>query len=300
MKEQIEILPVSLLKQERPRVDDLRRLAGSLHLEFGWHYLLDLAWILRQLQPRQGMLVVDAGAGVGVIQWYLVEQGADVISVDRESRANLPAHFRLRYRVRGLRPEDLQRLQPVQSFSPGSREAIKRSVLGNAISGRSWVAGRLARTFDSQQGEISIYNQDLRSLTDIPDCSVDAVVAVSALEHNAPEQLGRVVAELLRVLKPGGPLLATLGAARDADWFHEPSQGWCYAEASLRRVFGLSPEAPSNFARFDELFEQLRNCRELRENLAKFYFRSGDNGMPWGKWDPCYQPVGICKIKQDA
>ena len=37
---------------------------------------------------------------------------------------------------------------------------------------------------------------------------------------------------------------------------------------------------------------------ELRDNLASFYFRSGDNGMPWGKWDPQYQPVGVCKVKR--
>jgi SAM-dependent methyltransferase len=299
LKDQIEILPVSLLKQERRRAEALKRLAGSLHLEFGWHYLLDLVWILRQLQPRQGMLVMDAGAGVGVIQWYLADQGMDVISVDRASRANLATHFRLRYRVRGLRPEDLLKLHPTRSFPPRSMKELKRSFLNTAASGRSWAAGRYARVFDSHQGKIILYNQDLRTLADIEDCSVDAVVSVSALEHNAPDQLERVVAELLRVLKPGGPLLASLAAASDQDWFHEPSKGWCYTEASLRSVFHLDPEAPSNYDQYDQLFEQLRSCQELRDNLAKFYFRSGDNGMPWGKWDPQYQPVGICKIKPD-
>ena len=28
-------------------------------------------------------------------------------------------------------------------------------------------------------------------------------------------------------------------------------------------------------------------------DLADFYFRSGDNGMPWGNWDPQYMPVGV-------
>jgi SAM-dependent methyltransferase len=297
VQDQIEILPVSLLVQERRRVDALKQAARSLHLEFGWHYLLDLVWILRQLQPRQGMLVVDAGAGVGMIQWYLADQGVDVISVDRESRANLPTQFRLRYRVRGLRPEDLGKLRPVRPFPPRSREAIRRSFVSTANTGRSWAAGRYARVFDSKQGKILIYNQDLRSLPDVEDGAVDAVVSVSALEHNPPDQLERVVAELLRVLKPGGPLLATLAAARDHDWLHEPSRGWCYTEASLRKIFCLDPAAPSNFARFDELFEQLHQNKELRDNLARFYFRSGDNGMPWGKWDPQYQPVGICKVK---
>ena len=142
-----------------------------------------------------------------------------------------------------------------------------------------------------------MYNQDLKNLTHIPDDSMDAVVAVSALEHNQPPGLVQVVKELMRVLKPGGVLLATLGAARDQDWFHEPSSGWCYTESSLRNIFNLSKNVPSNYEAYDRLFSELRDCSELRDNLASFYFKSGDNGMPWGVWDPKYQSVGVCKIK---
>jgi SAM-dependent methyltransferase len=146
-------------------------------------------------------------------------------------------------------------------------------------------------------GRVVIYNQDLKQLSDLPDASLDAIVAVSALEHNPPESLGQVVDELARVLKPGGALLATLCASGREDWFHIPSQGWCDSEASLRRLFRLLPDAASNYAHHDELLAALRDCAELRDNLAAFYARSGENGMPWGKWDPQYQPVGVLKIK---
>jgi SAM-dependent methyltransferase len=145
---------------------------------------------------------------------------------------------------------------------------------------------------------VIIYNQDLQDLRDIADSSLDAVVAVSALEHNPPDDLPRVAAELMRVLIPGGVLLATLCAARDQDWFHQPSQGWCYTDLSLRRLFDLPASVPSNYAYYDELFTALVSCAELRNSLAGFYFRSGDNGMPWGRWDPQYQPVGVCIVKQ--
>jgi SAM-dependent methyltransferase len=144
---------------------------------------------------------------------------------------------------------------------------------------------------------VIIYNQDLLNLVDIPENSLDAVVAVSALEHNDPDSLVMVVNELLRVLKPGGVLLATLCAAPDRDWFHKPSAGWCYTEDSLRRIFNLPDEVLSNYAEYARLFQELWDCAELRDNLARFYSRSGDNGMPWGKWDPQYQPVGVCKVK---
>jgi SAM-dependent methyltransferase len=210
-----------------------------------------------------------------------------VLSVDRGSRGDLPLRFRRRFNVKGLRPQDLAPTsQAIRSrlSQRGGLSALGRDLL--RLPGAARVSGR-----------VIIYNQDLKTLSDIPDASVDAVAAVSALEHNTPESLLLVVAELVRVLKPGGLLLATLGAALDQDWFHEPSRGWNYTEASLRQLFDLSPAASSNYARYDELFNALKGCAELREGLAAFYSRSGDNGMPWGKWDPQYLPVGICKVK---
>jgi SAM-dependent methyltransferase len=150
-----------------------------------------------------------------------------------------------------------------------------------------------------KSGQVIIYNQDLVNLVDIADDSIDAIVAVSSLEHNSPDGLERVVAELMRVLKPGCALLATLGTARDSGWYHEPSKGWCYSEGTIRKIFDIPSEVPSNYDQYDRLFNKLQDCKELRQNLASFYFRSGDNGMPWGKWAPEYQPVGICKIKGD-
>ena len=147
-------------------------------------------------------------------------------------------------------------------------------------------------------GMVFIYNQNLASMSDIPDDSVDAVVSISALEHNSPDGLRACVAELIRVLKPDGRLVATLHAAKEQDWFHAPSKGWCYTEATLRDIFDLSVDCPSNYDRYDELFEALRNCAELRDNLADSYFKSGNNGMPWGIWDPKYQPVGVVKVKR--
>ena len=107
--EKIEILPVSLLDEERPTVNELKRLARSLGLEFGWHYLLDLTWIISHLRSAAllaaGNKIMDAGAGTGILQWYLAEGGTQVLSVDRGSRASLPLRFRHRFNVEGMRGE---------------------------------------------------------------------------------------------------------------------------------------------------------------------------------------------------
>lgn len=58
-------------------------------------------------------------------------------------------------------------------------------------------------------------------MPEIDATSVDAVVSISALEHNPIEDIIGCSRELLRVLKNGGKLVVTLSAAKDVDWFHE-------------------------------------------------------------------------------
>lgn len=297
MADKIEILPVSLLESEKTTINELKILAEELKLEFGWHYLLDLSWIIGNLDQIDGQKMIDAGAGTGVMQWYLANEGATVISIDRESRANLSPRFRRRFNVEGLREDDFQE----KSKYPNnvSQSSLKMR-MANFVDAVSYETKALTKSEGKRDtGIVFIYNQDLTELADISENSIDAIVAVSSLEHNSPEGLEEVVAELLRVLKPGGALLATLGAAKGEDWFHEPSQGWCYSEATLRRIFDIPKDVQSNFDQYDQLFDALRDNRELKKNLASFYFRSGNNGMPWGEWDPKYQPVGIAKVKAE-
>lgn len=290
----IEILSVELLDQHRTLVEGLKEFTRSVKLELGWHYILDIVWILTHLDGIAGKTMLDAGAGTGVLQWYLAQQGARVISVDRMSRATLPLRFRRRFQVRGWRETDLLPANQVLRSELRAEHESENLVKRLLVQGRE-VAGYFIA--HQASGSIRIYNQDLSDLVDIPTDSVDAVVAVSALEHNSQQGLRTVVKELLRVLKPGGKLLATLVAAKDRDTWHDPSQAWCYTDDSLRDIFELPVGTPSNYEQYDRLFEDLKDCRELRDGLARFYSKSGSSGMPWGKWDPQYQPVGVCKIK---
>ncbi|MFC2025995.1 class I SAM-dependent methyltransferase [Chloroflexota bacterium] len=306
--QKIEIISIDILDHQRIMVDELKQLANSLKLEFGWHYLLDLTWIINELGVIKGKEIMDAGAGIGVMQWYLANHNVHVFSVDRESRADLPLRFRSNFYVDGLRKSDL--LPSIQvvanNFKTDESNIEVRSPSRRLIKfGRDLLTcTRLAFAdnvpiFDNRgdKGRVTIYNQDLKHLGEIEDNILDAVVAVSALEHNTPDGLVQVVQEMMRVLKPGGVLLASLNAARDQDWWHKASSGWCYTDTSLRKIFDLPSHTPSNFDQYDKLFTALQNSTELRTNLARFYFQSGDNGMPWGKWDPKYQPLGICKVK---
>ncbi len=296
MTDRIELLSVSLLDNERDRIEELKDLAQRLKLEFGWHYLLDLSWILSQIDQFSDQTFMDAGAGTGVIQWYLAENGATVISVDRESRENLANRFRRRFTVEGMRPQDLV---PENASQEWAGKSIK-SIAADLIDQLRYGVGQNSSSKDFKAGKVIIYNQDLTNLADISDDSIDIIVAVSSLEHNSPEGLESVVAELMRVLRSGGKLLATLGASNGEDWFHEPSKGWCYSENTLRSIFHISSDSPSNYSEYELEMERLVNNQELKNNLSSFYYKSGDNGMPWGEWNPEYQPVGVCKVKNEA
>lgn len=293
--EQIEVLGPQLLESQAPRVAEFQRLADRLRIALGWHYLLDLSWVAARLGPASGAQLLDAGGGTGVMQWWLAKGGAQVTSVDRLDRRDLSARFRIGYRVRGHRPGDLlswseqlrHRWRNGNTW-PGAR------LLGVGRTAAGWLAASL---WPKPPGEVIIHHADLAALSDIPDDSFEAVVSISSLEHNPPDRLTEIVAELLRVLEPGGRIVATLAAAEGESWLHQPSEGWCYSEADLRRAFDLGAECPSNYAQYAGLMRATRDSRFLRENLAPLYFRSGENGMPWGVWDPQYLPVGVVKVK---
>lgn len=299
-QERIEILSVSLLEERRPLVNKLKKMAKSLRIEFGWHYLLDLTWTIHNLGSVEGKAILEAGAGMGLLQWYLAEAGAQVLSVDRLSRLALPVRYRNRFGAHGLRSTDL---------APGWR-ALAHNFTRPLPSPfyRRWAVRALAFGRDlasylpaqRSRGSVAIYHQDLTHLADIPNDTLDAAVAISALEHNDPEDLGRIVQEILRTLRPGGLLIATLTAGHTHDWWHAASAGWCYTDTTLRQLFNLPDQTPSNYNRYEELFAALKDCAELRDNLARFYSQSQDKGMPGGVWSPEYQPVGVLKIKKAA
>lgn len=298
--DRIELLSVDILDTHRDLVQAFEDLSQRIRYGFGWHYKLDLAWAVHALRDfiRPGATILDAGAGRGLMQWYLAERGADVISVDVKRRDDLPRHIQMAYNIAPYRSDHFVPCRlALADFLP-SRDPRRWTAWPAKLS------TALKRLFGcsrpAQGGTVLIYNQDLGQLSDIPDGSVDAVVSISALEHNAAEVLRRVVVELLRTLKPGGRLVATLGAAKDCDWLHEPSSGWCYTERTLREVFDLPPGCPSNYSAFDTIFDQLCHCAELRDQLDATYRTPGRHGMPKGVWDPEYAVVGVIKTKPRA
>ena len=288
--DRIELLSLRLLENKTDAVEMVyaEKIFRRKHL--GWHYMLDLVWIVSQLKDLPAdALVLDVGAGDGLLQYVLLRMGLRAISVD----------FTIR---QGPADVDWIALSDGKSYDNSYLRHLKDnySTKTEATSQERLISSREAflSFIENESARLIFYRSDISEMALLMDGQVDAVVSVSALEHNDFDKTFRSVDECLRVLKPGGVMLSTVSAAADEDWFHKPSKGWCYSEASLRRLFQLDPAVVSNFAEYQRVLDELMlpGC-ELHVQLAPFYFNSGNNGMPWGVWSPKYLPVGIRKNK---
>ncbi|WP_243544261.1 class I SAM-dependent methyltransferase [Pseudodesulfovibrio tunisiensis] len=281
----IDIFPLELLQLRPDLKQEVLSAVDRFTPGIGWHYLLDLTWLLQEVEALpKGSLILDAGAGNGLMQLLLAMRGYKVLSVDfaprRPSEAfRSVADIRI-FEDRTFSNEYITHLKQTYNMAEtcdATNEASLRECLNS-------------------DADIVYWRADLSDLSALEDNAVDSVVSVSALEHNSPEGMAACARELERVLKPGGAMHVTISGSDREDWFHEPSRGWCYCEQSIIDLFRLkSPE--SNFGRASDLFEELRQGDGLREHLAPFYFQSGNNGMPWGRWDPQYFPLGVRKCK---
>ena len=84
----IELLGPEYLESNQV-LQDIDRWLAVLDRPNGWHYDLDITWLLQNLERsgvRPGMTVIDAGAGLGVTQFVLAARGFHVISLDYAER----------------------------------------------------------------------------------------------------------------------------------------------------------------------------------------------------------------------
>ncbi|MDO9566765.1 MAG: class I SAM-dependent methyltransferase [Candidatus Desulfaltia sp.] len=152
---------------------------------------------------------------------------------------------------------------------------------------------RVNKLATTRTGHIKWLKGNLCNLPEVADNTFDAVVSLSAIEHIPSEDLKTAFKEIKRVVKPNACwAVTTSGTEKSETWFHEPSQGNCFSSNDIGDTFGAIPKGEQNPI---EILQKYRNNSYLKENLAKFYFKSGRYGMPWGKWDPKYIPVGIFK-----
>jgi MoaA/NifB/PqqE/SkfB family radical SAM enzyme/SAM-dependent methyltransferase len=297
MMDKIEILSVELVDEYKNLADMVYDLSNKLGIMLGWHYILDIVWIVINIKDLpKGSIVLDAGAGNGLLQCVLAGLGYKVISADFSPRTP-PGGIRENWNTIEVDDGDNFDNDYIRQLMKTFPAAYNRNLNGNKNIGMD--SDAFQNLVQCTDRVIVYYRTDFTKMKLIKDRSVDCVVSLSALEHNSPASIKDAFREFKRVLKPGHKMLITMSATDKKDWFHEESKGWCFTEESLAGFFDLC-NFQSNYYRYHELFSKLETGKGLRENLAPVYYKSGDNGMPWGKWNPKYQPVGILKHNHEA
>lgn len=267
------------LIEERPDLAmEILGFASKFGIHLGWHYLLDLIWILSRLPLTPPARILDAGAGNGILQFILAIYGHKVVSADAFNRTP---------------PAAVSKLITVKKS--GSQKAIQTAytVYHQQVDGK--VTHDISPRAHISNGEIEFHCCNLEHLEHLETGEFDAVVSVSALEHNPPEKLPGIMAELRRVAKTKAPLLLTISVDSPTR-FDEPSHSWLLDQAGVAETYGLAPGYTTNFQKIEAIRESLKKSEHLNRWLAVSYYGSGWNGMPWGRWNPTYLPAGLFLI----
>lgn len=312
MKDIIEILDSDLVEKHGELLAFIDHWKTALDLTIGWHYDLDLIWILDNIEALHlpsGATILDAGAGNGLLQFLLAAKGYRVVSADfaerdipwaashifRMSHQESPKYKSPEHRYQDFidhraRPFDRARGARIMGHPLRSIRRLAECARG-LLHPIRWQEILHANAY----GDIVYRTADFTNMAETPAGHYDCVVSVSAIEHNDSVAAKKAAQEFERVTKKGGALLITTSAARDTDTYLEFCQGWCFSRNTLAGIFSM-PEARDNYADYDRLLGKLVRNETIRKRIPRLYFENGDNGLPFGRYPPLYQPVGVRKI----
>lgn len=271
-----------------------RRILGA---EPGWHYPIDLTWILgwvtQNLDPPA--TVLDVGAGTGLLQFLLAAQGYKVISLDLVSR-RIGQQYKRYFLVRDKQTKTLQTEYARHLTDDSSRLRLRIHELLRLAKRRFSRAirpltleSRKAYKHRSEYGPIELYVGDITDSWE-EYSTVDGIVSLSALEHVPSIEHFVEVVGCLREF--GKPMCITTSAARETTWWHEPSKGWCFGPEVLGALDG-SIENSSWRSSYDATLGRIRTSSYLKNNIPWYYFGNPNCGLPNGLWEPRYVPVAL-------
>ena len=312
--DKIELLSEKLIDLHLDVAIEVLAMSSRLSIPLGWHYLLDIIWVLvnireyrNSLDKDEELTVLEVGAGHGLLQFILASSDYQVISVDIAQR-DMPDNLKNLYQFNFMNDSKNLTNEYLKHHNMLPKSFYQRVFLKLInLSPKSFVMGisrrlgnnprRLEQLSENtvKKPVIKIYQADARDMSLLPDSQIDFGVSISALEHNDPKLANGIQQELLRVIKKGGQILHTISATRHGCGFHEPSHSFLLDEEGLAKTY-LLKEYKSNFSQWGDIEKFLAEPKYLSRWLSSMYYNSGKNGMPWGVWDPGYLPVGVKKV----
>lgn len=285
----------------------------------GWHYDIDETWILENLERAQlpaGATILDAGAGLGAMQYILAARGYNVVSLDFGKRA-IPKESLGIFDITLSDQDRLEYQHTYQEYMAFANQSVVldrtkrvRSILGKAVERDALLRGcykikremrhRFFRGIEKlrakkRYGGITF---ERAAFHDIPfgENVFDAVISVSALEHADIKLLDRNLSELVRVAKPGAPILITTSAADgEEDVFDDITQGWCFSSVTMSN---LDKDAQLEYSKYKQIEKEIMNSETWRSRLDPYYFLDR-HGHFYGKkmLRLPYLPLGLSMTK---
>jgi ubiquinone/menaquinone biosynthesis C-methylase UbiE len=278
--DKIVLLDTDLL-QKKELFKEVTYWKNLLGLKIGWHYILDLIWQLERIEALnlpKGALILDAGAGYGLLQYILAARGFNVISVDFRPR-------KLPWPMKWIFPMFLEHAE----FKDPYIEFIKKN-------GAKWYMKipfeikrilfnynvRIIPHFFKRYNSILFYQANFKDMDLIDDGFIDAIVSTSAIEHIRDiEDIKIALKEFKRVLKPGRPMIITTSAAKET-FYMESTHGWCFSRDEIRRLFDIKWYI-TNFDSYVQIY--LNVTKEFAKEIKKRF----------GNPTPGYIAVGVEK-----
>lgn len=316
MNDLIELLDISLLEDDE-LLNEIDHWLKVFNWPNGWHYDLDIIWIVKQLENNNilpGATILDAGAGYGMTQFLLAARGYNIISLDFTQR-DYPK------KARGI--FDIEIIE--NDFGPYKSEYMEYMTYGKSTNEfihilksvptalfhpvkvirylnkinkalKSYIANHNEKTKNHRKfGKIQFLRGTFNDIS-LEDNAVDALISISAFEHNMYEDMPSSINEFNRVLKNDGIMLITTSAARDKDWYQEASKGWNFTKKTLSSWFNVSNEN-IDFD-YDIKYDGIINSKKLSDRLGDYYKNKENLTIPNGDIKNIeYIPVSIRKNK---
>lgn len=313
--EALEVLSPQLLTQYEEKLPLIDHWVSVFNWSNGWHYDLDILWILAQIEARglkKGATILDAGAGLGVAQFILASLGYNIISLDFTYR-NIPkfsesifkiqldqdrfdegTHSYMEFMNYGLKKNPIGNYFNFQKIYSALKNPAKvQYILNKKFRNYFNLSYFLERQKDHKDfGNITFLRGSFNKIP-LPENSVDMLISISAFEHNTYDDMPASVKEFERVIKKDGLMLVTTSLAKEKDWFFEPSKGWNFTSETLQKWFDVKESKPIDF---NSALNEIRQSKYLEKRISPFYRFNGDNGLPFAKLSEAqYVPCGIAK-----
>jgi len=307
------------------QIDNFKRITARPN---GWHYDLDMAWILSNLKKanvQPGATILDAGAGLGIFQFLLAGLGYHVISLDFAARI-MPASFVNLFNISGdgmtfdASEYDHQYMRVINYGDASPRSSTKPVFRGLldlmdrydsfddrlSIVRRALLA-RLKRMYSSLirlkkirlnrnriEGSIRLIRAPFHSCNIEPSI-VDAVVSISAIEHSDIQLIPEALAMFRRVTKPGGKILLTTSMSRDCNRaFDYEVQGYNFATADFHKIFEIRGDNSPSRSQLDAYESSLLSMEKLWFRLDDYYKLNPKSHFYRGEIQRLpYLPVGL-------